>query len=312
LCELAATLPNLDESLSSTGQPLGVPFAQVIVECLTSSKTETRSAATGLLEVVLGNRVIGAENFRKAVGKLVPAKQRTVGPLVAKYAGTEGSTPQAHATFGDPSKSRSVPARTSTKLSAARNQKDFSSRQPQNGIAPMANDRAEVHRHPLQPKTNTMSLPTCKGLVWPEYPEEPQGTSIYLNLKKSWSQILSAKSFAALFPSTGIRKQDEAKDGCELLQKALQLDREAGYTHVVQQLDFILKWTVFSLCSRETTTGLQTLLVFVKELLAYLVDSKHELSDSEALDFVPYLIDRASNAKVCTWLLLYFMFQDCF
>ncbi len=310
LCELAATLPNLDELSSSAGQPLGMPFAQVIVECLTSSKTETRSAATGLLEVVLANRVIGTENFRKAIGKLVPAKQRTVGPLVAKYTITEDSTSQEHTTSGDPSKIRSVPSRSTAKLFAAPNQKDPSNRQPQNGSAAIAIDRAHVHRHPLQPKAILMSRPTCKGIVWPEYPEEPQGTSIFVNLKKSWSQILSTKSHATLFPSTGIRKQDEAKDGCEVLQRALQLDREDGHTHVVQQLDFILKWTVFSLCSRETTTGLQTLLMFVKELLAYLVEYKHELSDSEALDFVPYIIDRASNAKVCTYCFFILCLND--
>lgn len=301
MVELSCTLPNLDEMSSSMGQQLGAPFAQVIVECLTSSKTETRSAATDLLDSVLSNKVVGVESFRKAVGKLVPAKQRTVGPLIAKYTKTEDPTSQSNTSSVETSKSRSNAGRSTARIPAAVPiQNESSSRKPQNASTEKNEEPSHSIRHPLEPRTSSISRPSSKSIIWPDYPDEPQGTSIFLNLKKSWCHLLSGKSSAALFPNAGIRKQDEAKGGCDVLLRALKLDREGGHTYILDQLDYVLKWTAFALCSRETTTGLQTLLMFVKELLSYLIDRRHELSDSEALDFVPYIVDRASNAKVCT------------
>lgn len=282
------------------GQPLGVPFAQVIVECLTSSKMETRSAATDLLDSALSHQVVGRESFRKAVGKLVPAKQRTVGPLVAKYTKTENPSLEDNPAL-EMTKARSNVAVRSTPLSKpAHLQTEPSNRRTQSPLTGKTEDRSHSIRHPLEPRTSVISRPSSRGIMWPEYPDEPQGTSNFLSLKKSWCQVLSGKSSAALFPQSGIRKQDEAKEGCDLLLKALQIDREGDQTYVLQQLDHILKWTIFALCSRETTTGLQTLLSFVRELLLHLIYRKHDFSDSEALEFVPYIVDRASNAKVCT------------
>ena len=77
-------LPDLGV-VSVGGKLLGQQFAAVIVLCLTSSKTETRAAATSLLEAAIENDVITQEGTRKATETLKPANQRTVAPLIAKF-----------------------------------------------------------------------------------------------------------------------------------------------------------------------------------------------------------------------------------
>ena len=101
-----------------------------------------------------------------------------------------------------------------------------------------------------------------------------------------------------LFRSSGIRKQDDAKTGIEVITRALSLDRKNGGTACSEQLDVILKWIMFALCSKESTTGLVDILALLKDLLDFLVESKRELSDMEALETVPLLLDKASGAKV--------------
>ena len=77
-------LQNLDTAVATKGQSFGEKFAALIIECLTSSKTETRSAAQALLETSFENEVVSLESIVKAQGRLKPAKQRSVAPMVAK------------------------------------------------------------------------------------------------------------------------------------------------------------------------------------------------------------------------------------
>ena len=84
LLSVADNLPNLDGVVSSRGQPLGEKYAVVIIEYLTSSKSETRAAASSLLSTSIENGIVSLESIRKATERLKPAKQRSVGPLIAK------------------------------------------------------------------------------------------------------------------------------------------------------------------------------------------------------------------------------------
>ena len=86
LLSVADSLPNLDDVVAARGQSLGEKYAVVVIECLTSSKSETRSAALSLLGTSVENGIVSVESIKKATEKLKPALQRSVGPLVAKMA----------------------------------------------------------------------------------------------------------------------------------------------------------------------------------------------------------------------------------
>ena len=301
-------MPNLD-TVSVRGQALGPQFASVIVECLTSSKSETRAAATLLLESTIMNGIITLDSVRQATERLKPAKQRSVAPLVAKFAqkapeSVSLSKQDTAANGGTAPSGVSKLDRTTVERKPLTAEKSPQSKKPHFVSKAGAveekhskNDGKAASPHPLVPRSSS-SRPSTRGLVWPEYPEEPQGSTLLGTLKKSWSNIISANSIVALFPTSGIRKQDDANMGCELLLAALQSDRRSGNTFVRDQLEFIVKWLAFVLCSRETTIGLQSFLGVAQEFFSYLRDLGVELTDSVALEIVPYIFEKASNVKV--------------
>ena len=66
---------------------------------------------------------------------------------------------------------------------------------------------------------------------------------------------------------------------------------------VATQLGYILKWICFVLCSKEATVGLQALLDLILELFGLLTERRLELSDSECLVLIPFLVEKAGTAK---------------
>ena len=67
---------------------------------------------------------------------------------------------------------------------------------------------------------------------------------------------------------------------------------------IEEQLELIFRWIVIVLCSKEHTVGLQALLSSLNDLFVYLHDIKYELSDNEAILLVPFVLEKASLAKV--------------
>jgi len=303
LQSFADHLPNLDNVVSARGQPLGEKYAIVIVECLTSSKTETRSAAQSLLEASFENEIVGHESIRKAQGRLKPAKQRSVAPIVAKItksfsaSSNAGVATTAAAVPESPQRERTPGQTASVSKSQAVGRGKEVERSSPGRVA--ATDPAPSHRsrHPLVSRSGKHITESTKSIMWPVFPEEPHG-SVLGNLKRFWAPHLPAATASVLFPSTGIKKQDDAKDGCELLTHALAIDRSENTVIVEEQLDLILKWTIFALCSKESTTGLQDILALAKNLFEYMTEIRRELTDSEALETVPFILEKAGNAKV--------------
>jgi hypothetical protein len=62
-------------------------------------------------------------------------------------------------------------------------------------------------------------------------------------------------------------------------------------------LSNIQRWICFALCSKEATVGLQSLLSLVSDMFNYCINSEYQVQDSEALILVPFLLEKASNAK---------------
>lgn len=300
-------LQNLDTTVATRGQSFGEKFAALIIECLTSSKTETRSAAQSLLETSFENDVVSLESITKAQGRLKPAKQRSVALMVAKLSksGTDpGFTVSSEAKPSSTYKASAVGTRqgesgvlcdTKAQLRGRHKEPSASLR---GRVATNESPPSQALRHPLVPRSGKRILESTNSILWPMFPEEPHG-SILGNLKRFWAPHLPATSASALFPSTGINKQDDAKNGCDLLFQALACDRASNTYIVEDQLDLILKWIMFALCSKETTTGLQDILSLIKAIFQYMMEIKREFTDAEAMESVPFILEKASTAKVC-------------
>jgi hypothetical protein len=303
LLSVVESLPTSDGVTAVRGQPVVDRYAAVLIDCLTSSKSETRSAALSLLEGSLEVGVIGTENIKKATDRLKPALQRSVGPLIAKISKKNQPTKVTEENAG--SKSTNDRNQSNVKRPEVRpisNKEKNDSRG--NHVPGFTTDehspsKSTLHLplHPLVSDSSRNTSSVSRSIIWTEYPEEPHG-SVLENLKRSWSPLLPQSTVMALFPITGIRKQDDAKPGIEAITRALSMDRKNGGTSCLEQLDVILKWIMFALCSKESTTGLVDILALLKDLLAFLVESNRELSDVEALETVPLLLDKASGAKV--------------
>jgi hypothetical protein len=133
----------------------------------------------------------------------------------------------------------------------------------------------------------------------PEYPEEPTNKHSTMELKKSWTPLIPSQSIEILFPKGGIEKQDDSAMGCLLLSHALSLCSRSGERDVLlEQLDLILRWFNLAMCSRETTSGMESLLSFFVDLLTYLRNENYQLTDNESSSVLPYLLEKAGVAKV--------------
>ncbi len=304
--EFVAFLPNLSEG-NSSGPSLRDKFAEVLVECLTSSKSETRSATEDLLNQCLKNNVISFKSVTKGTGRLKPAQQRSVGEIIAKLekggASSHVGEDKEHKPC-DSSKetTRTLPSVSSNKTVPRRE----TAREPTDVVEEATiSSTHNASRAPIHPLMGNMSNGVMKRaraslrvLNWPEYPEEPTNSMFLGSLKKAWAPLLPLISVEILFPSSGIKKQDDGNDGCHLLSRAIAMEKSGEGEAFVEQLEFVLKWLTFVLCSRESTVGQQALLSLFLELFDYVKYCKYELSDADAAAIVPYLYEKASFSKV--------------
>lgn len=254
----------------------------MIVECLTSSKTETRALALELLDKSIERNVIAVSCIQKVAERLKPAKHRTVGPVIAKYAVKRAPVPVQGG------KENAVP---STSLSAP----SHAHRHNPPGVPSRVAQIHEASKHPLLFRgAGNAHAPVS----WLDYPEEPTGVAQFVSLRQSWSGILPPSTVATLFPAAGIKKQDDAQPGCDLLIRAVELDASSGDRAIETQTDYILRWLVLALCSKDATVGLHAILNTAKVIFSFLMERRRPLTDAEALVIVPFIIDRAGNAKV--------------
>jgi hypothetical protein len=312
-----AAFPNLDNVTVHRGESLGEKFARALVDCLSSSKTDIRAAAESLLQECVENRVISLESVKKGASRLKPAQQRSVGPILAKLsAGDPTTSGKEDASTSEASNEKVPSVASSTPVQKKRisifqrrstdgNQAKPIVKEKETAKKPAGDDhhaRLSAVSHPLIAESGSAGVQAARSaqrsMTWPDYPEEPTGSSLFGSLKKAWHPLIPAESMQVLFPDRGVRKQDDAKGGCELLLRAIVMERSGEGYAIVEQLGLILKWIVYVLCSKESPVGLQALLVLLGELVDFLRESKYLLSDSEALHLVPFLFEKAGVAKV--------------
>lgn len=249
---------------------------------------------------------------RASTDRLKPAQQRGVGSILAKLARAlpTGSQVEKENVPGAERAPEHVQQRT-TKTSARGGGKgdQHAPSTPRIAEEPKQNThghrhgspRSEAPVHPLIASSGISSLEKSRAslrtLVWPEYPEEPLGAELFAQLKKAWSPVLPSTTITAFFPIGGIRKQDDGTTGCECLKRAILFERAGDGVAIEEQLELIFRWITLVLCSKEHTVGLQALLTTTTELFAYLRDIKYEVSDSEAMLLIPFVLEKASLAK---------------
>jgi hypothetical protein len=293
---IAGDLHNLDDVTAARGEKLGEKLAKLIVDCLSSSKTETRAAATSLMDVCISSGCVSPDSFRKALGRLKPALQRSVAPLIEKHA---KKVPSRAVTEESSIQEVIPPEKSIAKLSLAK-------LTTKGGATTMtmdedrALDAESTSKHPFS--SSERARKSAKLPFWPEYPEEPNAQS-FEELNKVWGTLLPLDSSSRLFPRTGVKKQDDAKEGCDVLIEAITADRAAGSKMVIEHLGFVLRWLDYVFCTRESPNGLNGLLVVAKDLFSFLVEQCYSLKEEDTLIVLPRLIEKASTAKVSnvTW-----------
>jgi len=320
-------LSDLEKVSSQRGESLGGRFSRVLVNALSSSKVEIRSAAESLLSECLASNVFSMQTAKKSMGRLVPAKQRSVGMIFAKISSASTIRSDSKETketipSKPPSGIRSVTNMSapvprirsmSTQKLATRESEAYSrspmiptakSRIATNAKSRVNNDELienECSSNPLVHDRSSAGIQksraAMRSLTWPEYPEEPSGSALYSGLKKAWSPIIPAKSLRTLFPDRGIRMQDDVIKGFDLLRQAISMEKEWDGEVLIEQLHFILRWSVYVMSCKESAVGLTGLLDMIAELLSYLHGLKYEFSDNEIIIFAPFLFEKASVAK---------------
>ena len=328
-------LPKAISLQSSKAQAQEAAFAASIVACLTSSKSETRAEAEALLKACSDHEVLTAASIQAGSKKLLPAQQRAVAGIIdglGTGASADALLEKENLTSSAKSPTRrsavsrtasarapgtgSIRSRPTSSLtrsrpgsrSSARSQSSIGdglrSSSSSNAAGTNSLAKGSFSGHPLlsdSPGSSTKDMRSSalarKRENWPEYPEEPSGSSSLTSVKKIWAQLLPTASIDALFPKSGIQKQDDAEAGCELISRAVQLAVDDDDAVVFDQLDIICKWIACAMCSRENTVGLQTLLTLLSDLFECMKSKDVQLSDPEAAVLLPILLEKASASK---------------
>jgi len=132
----------------------------------------------------------------------------------------------------------------------------------------------------------------------PEYPEDPSGKDVLNNLKKTWSPLLPHPTSEVLFPTGGIKMQDDASSGCDLLCRGIDMLLESGEENIlIEQIDLVIRWFACAFCSRDTTKGMQSMMSFLVKLAHLIKEADYELTDTESFMLLPYLLEKAGAAK---------------
>ena len=299
-------VPKLCNATNSKTLELEKKLSQVLVGCLTASKSETRSSAEIVIKKYVENNILSKTSINRAVKKLTPAHQRAVGVLIEGTTDNTGNgvesannlkeTPRMmrrsssaklprHPT---PSSARSImkPEKKllniETKSCKVLSPQDNVSSTP--FLSSADNSSCDSNHHPicLPNATSIEKESRINKRNWPEYPEEPSDRELQ-SLKKIWCPMLPSSSISHLFPSKGFINQEDSLNGAKILTSALAIAEEDQTNMIfLNQLDLIFKWLVCAMCAREHTTGYIAILDLLTKIFSLLRVRNYQLTDLEA------------------------------
>jgi len=333
MLEKAALFPTPHSAATLKGRSTLSQFGQTLVACLTSSKSESRASAESLLRACVTNGVFSTSDLNKVASKLLPAEQRKVRPVLeslgpstaeSSTSRTRSATPtgrpsgrqtpsgrQSLSGRQTPSGRQSVSGRRTPSVSRSQRSGASSTVRSRsvsrNGRQPLDIDVQELISDPnFNPLNSTTGSSTSKRQRMskqrdhvPEYPEESTHIDILWALKKTWSPLLPSETVQVLFPKDGFQKQDDAIDGCVLLSHAITFLSKNGEQDVfMEQVDLVIRWVSIALSSRDATSGLDSLLLFLNDMFTFLHDERYQFADSESAMLLPYILEKSGSAKV--------------
>jgi len=295
---------------SSKAKTVYAQFAKSLVGCLMAPKSESRAAAENLLNICVSHRILTVPMIEKPISRLTQGEQKPLQPVIESLKSIGVDQDSENLMHADSLRSRQedekiVPKVRSRSLSRP-------SRKSLVGEIRLAKDDAldvvanDLNANPLKgssassesAKRQRCSHSTKQKDSIPDYPFEPSSDESFECLKKSWSPYLPNQSLETLFPIKGFKTQDDAASGVDLLSRAHNTCVDNGEEYIlIDQLDLIIRWFVIALCCRESTSGMESLMTFLEQLISTLHNQSYELSDFEANLLLPYVIDKAATAR---------------
>ena len=281
-------------------------LAMVLLKCLTSKTADCRSSADKLLGALSASGVVTRDSVSRSLGKLLPAQQRDVGDIVARLS-TSGATARkasVAAPAAPPARKSSLAATAGaprpTPVSTPPRKKSVVASKPA-AAAPVAVAAASTSSHPFfggtssSTKEHRASSAFRKKENWPDFPEQPTHALAFSMLKKNFAPLLSTSALPQFFPAAGMKKQDDALLGCQLLCSAIEYERnnDLANSPILDLLDMLLKWLACAFVAKDNTSGLEQLLTSTTMLCDFLLSLNYELTDVEARAFLPILVEKA-------------------
>lgn len=296
---------------SSKAKTIYAQFAKALVGCLMAPKSESRAAAENVLNICVKHRILTVSMIEKPISRLTQGEQKSLQSVVEGLKNISIDQDSESAVLRDTVQSRRGEADEKFHPKVRSRSSSRPSRKSIVGeIRPvkedLVNETHDPNAHPLKGasissepiKRQRCSHSTKQKDSIPEYPFEPSVDDSFEYLKKAWFPFLPSLSIEKLFPLKGFKTQDDAASGVDLLLRAINncVDNKEE-TILIDQLDLIIRWFVIALCCRESTSGMESLMTFLEQLISTLQSQRYELSDFEASLLLPYVIDKAATAR---------------
>ena len=312
----AAHFAKFDPVGSSTKlRQLEQQLSMELLRCMCSAKAEVRSSGEKLMITFIEEEVITSESVNRGLSQLKPAQQRDVGAVVSKFTNLK-SRPSA--TSHKPAvaavkttahdKRKVAERKVSSTLSATRSSKTEESAvaEPRTGhpstTATAASEHpffGSAHVSSYIGKDQRTSSLYRKRENWPDFPDLPDNELFGSTLKKNWAPLLDSVAAATFFPPSGMKKQDDSIDGCGVICRAIayETSNTLETSHVIDQLDLILKYLACAFCSKDNTSGLDAIIGVMTKILDFAISKDVQFSDFEARTIVPIVLEKSAAAK---------------
>lgn len=291
----------LPPSPENIGADLTVP----LINAMQDKTAAIRALAEQLLGTLMSRGVTSRAVLDKATRDLPPATKRSLQPSIDRLNGMYGVR---KSTDTQTVVQTSIPAPAPTAAPAPVVKPVAAVRPAQVAVKPV-----EVPITAGSPKRNagtiaegstsyilkkTLKSKRCDDFYKTHWPQPPNdvGEAEMTALKATWEPYVATELldlFSILFPKiskSDILNQDSFLPS--LAELVLQIDNSP---FSLQHSDFILRYSAYVLCVRETASGLLKLLQFITYLFEKMKTEKLHLHEAEMLIIIPHLIERSGH-----------------
>lgn len=299
-------------------------LANPLVTAMQDKTAAVRTQAESLLTHLVSKALVSRTSLEKATRDLPPALLRTLqGPIermMSVYGTKKGATsaalqPSTSVTASSEPLTETVSATTATSTEETSTSTGAPAAESKPAAAPsgvrsshqsVLPRLAQALGQPVPPpptasspssekwhlkKTNkTKRLEEFFKANWPQPPEEP-GENELAALKSSWEHLMSADLATLLFPINKFGAPNQ--DACLNAMSELTSQLEGPYA--LSHIDFILRWCCYTLCLRESATGMLKVCELITDIFSLMRREGVTMHDAEASIIMPQLIDKCGH-----------------